>query len=78
MLCKALDDHELSRKRQLILKDPAIVTLLSKALTWDGDTVLKRHNDAAHLLYAISTLADFGLTVENPGIEELVGQVLLH
>jgi hypothetical protein len=57
MLCKALDDHELSRKRQLILKDPAIVTLLSKALTWDGDTVLKRHNDAAHPLNSIKRLS---------------------
>ncbi len=43
LISKALDDRELSRKRQLILKDPAIGMLLSKALTWDGDTVLKRH-----------------------------------
>jgi len=78
LISKVSDDRELSRKRQLILKDPVVRTLLSKALTWDGDTVLKRHNDAAHPLYAISTLADFGLTVEDPGVEELVGQILSH
>jgi hypothetical protein len=78
LVSKALDDHDLSKKRRLISIDPAIVTLLSKALTWNGDTVLKRHNDAAHPLYAISTLADFGLTVEDPGIEKLVGQILVH
>ncbi len=78
LISKTLDDYELPKKRQLILKDPAVETLLSKALTWDGDTVLKRHNDAAHPLYAISTLADFGLTIEDPGIEEVIGQILIH
>ncbi len=57
LISKALDDHELSKKRQLILQDAAVGKLLSKALTWNGDTVLKRHNDAAHPLNSIKQLS---------------------
>jgi hypothetical protein len=39
---------------------------------------LRRHNDAAHPLYALSTLADFGLQVQDPGVAGLVNAVTAH
>ncbi len=51
--------------------------LADRAATWPGHP-LRRHNDAAHPLYAISTLADFGLTREDPGIAGVAEAVLAH
>ena len=56
---------------------PAVCDLINQAARWPGDP-LKRHNDAAHPLYALSTLADFGLTVGDPGITDLVEAVTQH
>ena len=51
--------------------------LLGLAASWPGHP-LKRHNDAAHPLYALSTLADFGLTREDPGVAEAADAVMAH
>lgn len=39
---------------------------------------LKRHNDAKHPLYRLSTLVDFGLRSEDAGVAPLVEDVLAH
>lgn len=57
-------------ERQRLLDHPWVHELVQLALSW-GERPLKRHNDAAHPLYAISTLADFGLQVGDPGVEEI-------
>jgi hypothetical protein len=41
-------------------------------------TPLKRHNDAAHPLYAITMLADFGFSKDDPGIARIAESVLEH
>ncbi len=51
--------------------------LVERAGAWPGPP-LKRHNDASHPLYAISTLADFGLTRDDPGVADLAEAVLAH
>ena len=51
--------------------------LLALAASWPGHP-LKRHNDAAHPLHALSTLADFGLTREDPGVAEAADAVMAH
>jgi hypothetical protein len=52
-------------------------TLLGLAASWPGQP-LKWHNDAAHPLYALATLADFGLTREDPRVAEAADAVMAH
>jgi len=51
--------------------------LIERAGEWPGHP-LKRHNDAAHPLYALSTLADFGLTRDDPGVAAAAEAVMAH
>jgi hypothetical protein len=63
--------------RREMLDHPSVRMLMDRAAAW-GESPLKRHNDASHPLYAISTLADFGLKVGDPGMEKVIGKVLAH
>ncbi len=68
-------DPEVRAARLDMLAHPAIVELIKTE--WPGYP-LKRHNDAAHPIYTIATLADFGLTRREPGIDRLASKVLAH
>ena len=70
-------DREVRSARQALLAHPQVQELVEYASTWPGYP-LKRHNDAKHPLYAISTLADFGLKAADPGIDEIVTKVVNH
>ena len=70
-------DREVKSARQAMLDHPQVLGLVEKAAAWPGYP-LKRHNDAKHPLYAISTLADFGLRIGDVGIGEIVSKVLEH
>jgi hypothetical protein len=71
------DDGEVQAARQEMLSHPQVQHLI--AITADRPTLaLKRHNDASHPIYALSTLADFGIRAEDPGITESVEVVLAH
>ena len=63
--------------REEILVHPQVLELIEKAAAWPGYP-LKRHNDARHPLYAISTLADFGLQAGDPGMRQVITSVLEH
>jgi hypothetical protein len=54
------DDPEVQAARTEMLAHPQVAGLIDKAATWPG-YALKRHNDAKHPIYALSTLADFGV-----------------
>ena len=60
-----------------MLSHPLIIQLFEHADTWPGPA-LKRHNDAKHPIYALSTLADFGVRADAPGMKVLVDKVLAH
>mgnify|MGYP001052831222 FL=1 len=64
-------------EHQAMLDHPQVRSLIQSALSW-GEQSLKRHNDAAHPLVAISTLADFGLYVGDPGVNEITQLLLAH
>ena len=50
--------------------------LILESSSW-GNTTLKRHNDAAHSLYKISTLADFGLMYgDDPKLDNVIELIL--
>ena len=66
-----------SSARREILAHPKIKELISRANGW-GELPLKRHNDASHPLYALSTLADLGLVGDDPGMQVLVEKLLVH
>ncbi len=72
---RAPDDGEVRSARQEMLSHEAVAGLLDTG--WPGYP-LKRHNDAAHPLYAISTLADFGLASADPGVDGIAEEVLSH
>ncbi len=61
--------------RQEVVRHPAVRDLIERAGDWPGYP-LKRHNDAAHPLYAIATLADFGLRRGDSGIDELAERIM--
>jgi hypothetical protein len=60
-----------------MLIHPAIREMMEEAANWPGYP-LKRHNDAGHPIYKFSTLADFGVQVDDPGMRAGVDGVLAH
>ena len=70
-------EQEVISARQEMLNHPHIIELIEKAAAWPGYP-LKRHNDAKHPLYAISTLADFGVKAGDPGMRQVISRVLEH
>jgi hypothetical protein len=71
------DAPEVEAARAALLAHPHVQGLIAAAAGWPGDA-LKRHNDAGHPLYALSTLADFGLRAADPGLTPAVDAVLAH
>lgn len=60
-----------------MLQHPAVLDLIERAATWPGYP-LKRHNDAAHPLYAIATLADFGMYRADPSVAALAEKIMAN
>jgi hypothetical protein len=72
------EDHtEVQATRAEMLAHHQVQALISVAATWPG-YALKRHNDAKHPLYALSTLADFGVKAGDPGIAAAIVAVMTH
>ncbi len=71
------DDPAVRSARADLLAHPQVQDLLARAATW-GQRPLKRHSDASHPLYALSSLADFGLRADDPGLTDIVEGVLAH
>jgi hypothetical protein len=68
---------EVQAARAALLAHPQVHGLVAAAAGWPGDA-LKRHDDAGHPLYALSTLADFGLRRDDPGMATAIDVVLAH
>ncbi|MDJ0497786.1 MAG: hypothetical protein QNJ89_08155 [Acidimicrobiia bacterium] len=71
------DDSDVMAARTAMVEHPAVTGLLEQAAGWPGYP-LKRHNDAAHPLYAIATLADFGLSRDDSGVGSIAESILEH
>ena len=69
------DDKEVVEARVKMLAHPQIQSLITKAAAW-GVQPLKRHNDSSHPIYALVTLADFGLRASDNGIQPIIEQIL--
>lgn len=77
LLDQPADGPTVLATRAEMLAHPQVQALMAAATSW-GDTALKRHNDASHPLYAFSTLADFGVRADDPGMAVAVETVLAH
>ncbi len=77
LLDRSAGDTEVREAHAALLAHPQVQSLVAAAATW-GQKPLVRHNDAGHPLYALSTLADFGLRADDPGMATAVEYVLAH
>jgi hypothetical protein len=77
LLGRPADDPEVQAARAEMLAHPQVQALIAEAAAWPGGA-LTRHNDASHPLYRLSTLADFGLRADDPGMSAVVQAVLAH
>jgi len=77
LLERPQQDAQVGTARAEMLSHPLVRGLIDQAAAWPG-YALKRHNDARHAIYALSTLADFGLHVSDPGMTPAVEAVLAH
>jgi hypothetical protein len=77
LLDRPKDDLEVQTARAEMLTHPQVQAMMAETATW-GDRSLKRHNDASHPIYKFSTLADFGVRVDDPGMEVGIEAVLAH
>jgi hypothetical protein len=72
------DDAAVTIARAEMLANPQVQGLVAQTRNWDNQKPLKRHNDASHPIYALSTLADFGLRHNDPGLEPALEAILAH
>jgi hypothetical protein len=77
LLGKSPSDPAVCTARQEMIAHPKVGELVARAAEW-GQVPIKRHNDAGHPLYALSTLADFGLRRDDPGMQVVIGNALAH
>jgi hypothetical protein len=77
LLARPASDPEVAAARGEIIAHPQVQALITAASTW-GQSPFKRHNDASHPIYALSTLADFGLQAGDPGMPVLLEKVMTH
>jgi len=72
---KPEDDPDVIKAHQLIFKDSRMVSLISEVNQWPGE-VLKRHNDASHILHKLAFLADMGVKATDIPIKPAIDKIL--
>jgi len=77
LLDRPEDDPQVRSARTEMLAHPQVQAMIAEAATW-GERPLKRHNDASHPIYKLSTLADFGLRADDPAVSAGIDAVLAH
>jgi hypothetical protein len=83
LLGRPADSAEVLAARSEMLNHPGVKGLIAAAASWPGYPLaswpgypLQRHNDAKHPLHALTVLADFGLTVRDPGMAAVAQAIL--
>jgi hypothetical protein len=70
-------DAEVVNARASMVAHPRVRALVAQTATW-GEAAFKRHSDASYPIYAFSTLADFGICADDPGMQAGLALVLAH
>jgi hypothetical protein len=68
---------EVAYARAAMTGNYAFKSMITQLQGWP-DPPLSRHNDAKHPLHKLAFLADWGFTVEDPGVKEIVDRVKEH
>lgn len=71
------DDHDVVAARAEMVAHSLVQGLIAHARTW-GQKPFKRHSDASYPIYALSTLADFGLMPGDGDLNAAIESVLDH
>lgn len=77
LLDRPTSDADVQTAHVAMLTHPLVQGLIAQCAAW-GDTPFKRHNDASYPIYALSTLADFGVRADDPGMAQGINRVLAH
>lgn len=77
LLGQSESSAEVQAERAQMLAHPQVLSLIAGASGW-GAAPIRRHNDAGHAIYQLSTLADFGLRSDDPGMMPVIQAVLAH
>jgi len=74
LLEQAPGTPQVAAARQAMLCEPKIQGLVQELRHWPG-SLMKRHNDAGHLLHKLVFIADLGIQIGDPGIEDIVQNI---
>ena len=77
LLGRSEEDREVQAARAGMLAHPQVQALMAEVAAWPG-SALKRHNDAGHPIYKLSTLADLGVRARDPGMAAGIEAVMAH
>ena len=77
LLEKPENDPDVQDARAEMLAHAQVQGLIDGAASWPGGP-LKRHNDASHTIYKFSTLADFGVRADDPGMAAAIEAAMAH
>ncbi len=70
-------EPEVAAAREEMVAHPQVQALMAEVAAW-GERPFKRHSDASYPIYALSTLADFGVRAGDPGMEPGIAAVMAH
>jgi len=75
----AQEDMETSviSARKAMLEHPMVLDLIKEVTNWPG-SLLVSHKSAGHNLHKLVFLADIGLNKNDPGMQELISQIMDH
>ncbi len=77
LLDRPENDPEVRSTRADMVAHPQVQAMMAETACW-GDRPLKRHNDASYPIYGFSTLADFGVEADDPGMAAGIEAVMAN
>ncbi len=77
LLGQPQDDAEVTHTRDAILAHPLVHSLISELSGWPG-TVIASHKSAGQPFHKLTFIADLGLKVGDPGVDEIIRRILAH
>ncbi len=77
LLGESEDEPRVRAARLEMLDDPRIKRIIEELSAWPGPAV-SSHKSAGQLLHKLTFIADLGITIDDPGINTIVGRILGH
>ncbi len=71
------DNSEVLSARQSMFQQPLIEQIIGDLQAWPWKAI-NNHKSAGHPIHKLTFLADIGLKIEDPGMENLVAPLLVH